>query len=255
MSRRKVTCPNSGTLEEIEYFEKPSDGSILGVVSCTAFRPATAVACDLLCADRLNRGLGGGGSASGGGGPASGDGGGDGPGDKDGRPPWSPAHHTREVSGTAAVTVLPRVSDLMTTEVVAVGPDTGLETAARLMVARRLSGLPVVKGSTPIGVVTLADLVDPDAPRSDAQGFPIFYRFVGGGPIPDGDVDSVGTGCVADVMSPFVLSIEASATITEAASRMLAESVHRLLVREGTELVGIVTMTDLLRGFATLFGH
>lgn len=30
---------------------------------------------------------------------------------------------------------------------------------------------------------------------------------------------------------------------------------HRLLVREGTVLVGIIIMTDVLRGFATRFGH
>lgn len=237
MTRRKITCPNSGTLQEIEYFEKPSDGTILGVASCSAFQPASAIECDLLCADRFNQRLGGGGDRD------------------DEQAPWSPAHRSREITGLTPVTVLPRVRDLMTAEVVAVAPDTSLDTAARLMVSRHLSGLPVVKGSTPIGVVTLADLVDPDAAHSDAQGFPIFYRFVGGGPELEGDLDSVGTGCVADVMSPFVLSIEASAQITEAASRMLAESVHRLLVREGTELVGIITMTDLLRGFATLFGH
>jgi CBS domain-containing protein len=241
MTRRKITCPNSGTLQEIEYFERPSDGTILGVASCTAFQPRNAIDCDLLCADRFNQRLGGGSGkeADGSDRPAA----------------WSPAHKDREVSGLTPVTVLPRVRDLMTAEVVAVAPDTSLDTAARLMVSRRLSGMPVVKGSTPIGVVTLADLVDPDAPHSDAQGFPIYYRFVGGDPVLGGDLDSVGTGCVADVMSPFVLSIEASAQISEAASRMLAESVHRLLVREGTELVGIITMTDLLRGFATLFGH
>lgn len=249
MSRLKVTCPNSGTLEEIELFEKPSDGAILAVVSCTAFRPSTAIDCDVLCADRLNQRPPGAGSSGDG---ASGGNAGDG----DGRPPWSPAHHSREISGVANVAVLPQVRDLMTAEVIAVAPETSLETAARLMTTRHLGGLPVVRGRTPIGVVTLADLVDPDAPKGDAHGFPIYYRFVvGSDPVTAGDLHSVGPGSVADVMSPFVLSIEASATINEAASRMLAESVHRLMVRQGTDLVGIVTMTDLLRGFATLFGH
>ena len=50
-------------------------------------------------------------------------------------------------------------------------------------------------------------------------------------------------------MSPFVLSIKSSASIVAAAQLMLSETVHRLLILEGNRLVGIVTSTDLLRGF------
>ena len=56
-------------------------------------------------------------------------------------------------------------------------------------------------------------------------------------------------GQVIGAMSPFVLSIEPTETIVEAASRMIAENVHRLLVIDKGKLVGIVTSIDLLRGF------
>jgi CBS domain-containing protein len=171
---------------------------------------------------------------------------------------WSPAQTYKKKGDEGDVVFTPgsmtRVSDVMTTDIYAVAPDTGLETAARLMVNRRITGLPVVQNATPIGVVTLSDLVDPDKVHSDADGYPVFYHFDDAGQHEVGDDVHVAEGRVADVMSPFVLSVAASATLVEAAKRMLAESVHRLLVRDGAELVGIVTVTDLLRGFTKQYG-
>jgi len=43
-----------------------------------------------------------------------------------------------------------------------------------------------------------------------------------------------------------------SASLVEAANRMVSEQVHRLLVMDGTRLVGIVSSTDLLRGFVLI---
>lgn len=149
--------------------------------------------------------------------------------------------------------ITPTVRSVMTTEVYAVAADTSLETAARIMAARHISGMPVVRGRTPIGVVSMADLVDPDRARSSGEGYPMYYRIASGGEILTmGDDVQAYEGRVADVMRPFVLSIEASASLVQAGHLMLAENVHRLLVREGTDLVGIVTSTDLLRAFVLM---
>ncbi len=146
-----------------------------------------------------------------------------------------------------------RVSDVMTREVVAVAPDTGVETAARLFTTQRISGAPVVSAKgRPVGVVTLADLVDPDRDVTNKKGFSHFYTVAGGEAFEVGDGAETNSGQVADVMSPFVLSIKSSASLAEAARVMVGDGVHRLLVLEGTELVGIVTSTDLLRGFASV---
>jgi CBS domain-containing protein len=167
---------------------------------------------------------------------------------------WSPAQVVRAfaervAAGTAA---MPTIAEVMSREVVAVGPDTSIETAARLMVSRRITGVPVVRDGAPIGVVSLADLVDPDRAEGSGEGYPIFYEVSGGSVVASGEPLALCEGNVSDVMSPFVLSIESSATILEATHRLLAERVHRLLVRDGTDLVGIVTVTDLLRGYAAL---
>ncbi|HET6582827.1 MAG TPA: CBS domain-containing protein [Nannocystaceae bacterium] len=143
----------------------------------------------------------------------------------------------------------PRVGDVMTREVLAVAPDTGLETAARLFAHRGISGAPVVEGRRVVGVVSLADLADPDRDHTEEPGYPLFYR------ISDGFAHEVGEhvlpqeGRVADVMTRSVVSISADATIFEAAERMLQLGVHRLLVVRGEELIGIITTVGLLRAF------
>ncbi len=144
-----------------------------------------------------------------------------------------------------------QVADIMTRDVFAVAPDTSLETTRRLLTSRHITGAPVVTISgRVVGVVTLADLVDPDAVISDDEGYPLFYRVKDGQTHEIGDTVRVNNGKVEDVMSPFVLSIESSASVPEAAQRLISEEVHRLLVMDGNQLVGIVTATDLLRGLA-----
>ncbi len=146
-----------------------------------------------------------------------------------------------------------KVADVMTKELYAVAPDTSVDTAARLLSQRHITGMPVVDdGGRAIGVVTLADLVDPDRARSNENGYPLFYRMAEGDVAKVGDDVTSDSGRVIDVMCPFVLSIEAGATIVDAANRMVGEGVHRLLVMDSGELVGIVTTTDLLRGFAMM---
>jgi CBS domain-containing protein len=143
-----------------------------------------------------------------------------------------------------------RVADVMTCDVYAVSADTSLETAARLLTARGISGAPVVsRTGRPVGVVSLADLADPDRPRSAREGYPLYYHVESGLAVERGDDLAIGEGRVGDVMSPFVLSVPASAPIGHAARVLLNDRVHRLLVIADEQLVGIVTAIDLLRGF------
>jgi len=146
-----------------------------------------------------------------------------------------------------------RVMDVMTRDVFAVAPDTGLETAARLLANRGISGAPVLsEGKRIVGVVTLSDLVDPDRDHGEDPGYPLYYRVSDGFAHELGDHVLPQEGRVSDVMTPTVVSISADATVVEAAERMLQLGVHRLLVVRGEELVGIVTTVSLLKAFVEL---
>jgi len=53
---------------------------------------------------------------------------------------------------------------------------------------------------------------------------------------------------VADVMSPFILSVRPETALMDAAKLMVDDDVHRLLVTAEGRLVGIVSSMDVLRG-------
>jgi CBS domain-containing protein len=144
------------------------------------------------------------------------------------------------------------VSDVMSADVCTFTEDTHVDTAMSVLLNRRISGAPVLsRNGQPVGVVTIADLSKSRHARASRNGYPLFYQLLDDGS-PEGIavLDGVAaSGRVYDVMSPFVLSIEARATLVQAANRMISEEVHRLLVMDETNLVGIVTSMDLLRGF------
>jgi CBS domain-containing protein len=146
-----------------------------------------------------------------------------------------------------------RVMDVMTREVFAVAPDTSLETAARLLAQKRVSGAPVISDGRVVGVVSASDLVDPDVDASAVPGYPLYYRVVDGLAEEIGDHVRLRPGCVRDIMTSGVISVPADATVVEAAARMLQLGVHRLIVVKGIdELAGVVSTVDLLRGFVHL---
>lgn len=142
------------------------------------------------------------------------------------------------------------VADVMTRDIFALSPDTSLETASRLFAQRHITGAPVVDshGHT-VGVVTLADLTDPDRDRGNEEGYPLYYEVTDGWAAILGDSTEVAEGRVDEVMTRSVITTSSSTSIEDAAKKMLASSIHRLLVTEDEQLVGIVSTTDLLRGF------
>ncbi len=142
------------------------------------------------------------------------------------------------------------VADVMTRDVVSVSPGTEIESAARLMADRHVSGLPVVDDGRPVGVVSLMDLVDPDRAQPEEAAHKSPYYLAGDGSyvgVFEATVQSGGV--VSDVMTPYVISVSADASIREAAKQMTEYRVHRLLVMEGEALVGLVSSLDLLDGF------
>ena len=119
------------------------------------------------------------------------------------------------------------VGDVMTREVVIVGPDTSLKVCADLLRIHQISGLPVVSQNRLAGIVTEADLM----------------RVVT-------DVASSRRAVAADVMTRDLVTVSQSTTIAGAARLMFEKSVKRLpVVDSSRRLVGIVSRSDVLRVF------
>jgi CBS domain-containing protein len=147
------------------------------------------------------------------------------------------------------------VRDVMTSEVLAVRRETPLKEVARLLVERRISGLPVVDDEGQVvGVVSEADLLvkeqGPDAvPRGTLD------RFLG----ESGQARQLRAKAEArtagEAMTAPAITIDGSRSVHQAAALMIERRVNRLPVVEAGRLVGIVTRADLVRAFVRSDGQ
>ena len=145
-----------------------------------------------------------------------------------------------------------RVKDVMTKEVLTVQPGTSLKEVARLLVGRRVSGVPVVDGDgTVVGVVSEGDiLVKERARRGPTSELAHLLDW------DDGDRARHDACDAAGAMTAPAVTIRPSRPISEAASLMLDRCVNRLpVVDKNRRLVGIVTRADLVRAFARSDGE
>lgn len=136
-----------------------------------------------------------------------------------------------------------KVADLMTTDVVCVGPDCGLDALAALLVRRCVGGVPVVdETGRLLGVVSKTDLVrarGEEAPDACAAAFD------------PGVVARPPPSVVRDIMTPLAFTLQEDAPLRTAAALLVYEGVHRApVVSRGGRLVGILSTLDLARAVA-----
>ena len=121
------------------------------------------------------------------------------------------------------------VRDLMTTDVVAVGPATSTRDAARMMFRYRISGLPVVDSDDHVlGIITEGDFLAMELERAQK-----------------GDAPAE----VQEVMSHAVLNVSPDLEVMDAARYMHAEGVKRVVVVEDGRMVGILSRFDIVAAF------
>jgi CBS domain-containing protein len=138
------------------------------------------------------------------------------------------------------------VKDLMTTQVVTVGPETPFKEIVARLAEHRVSALPVVDDhGRVLGVVSEADLLLKEEFPDPDQDIPLFWtkrrRLERG---------KAAATTARELMSVALVSISPDATVAEAARRMHAAGVKRLpVVGEQGGLVGIVSRGDLLKVF------
>lgn len=178
-----------------------------------------------------------------------------------------------------------RAGDLMTEDCLTLSPEDSLRQAASLMTARHVGGAPVLVGRRVVGVVSLTDILgfeadrpgvptphpelrDPydggedewldDGEASDHPGrwFVEMWNDVGGDAVArmaateSPEWDALDEHTVSEVMSRGVLTVGPDVGLTGLARMMDRNRVHRLLVVEEGELLGIVTTSDLVRALA-----
>ena len=142
--------------------------------------------------------------------------------------------------------------DIMTGEVITVDPETSVEEAAKLMSEHQISGLPVVKDSKMVGIVSEKDLIVKDKKLH----FPEYINLIGGIIYIESyrkfreEFKKYIAVKVGELMTTEVETIEPDTPVNEIATMMSREEINRLPVLENGKLVGIVTRADLVRNMA-----
>jgi len=138
-----------------------------------------------------------------------------------------------------------RVVDLMASDVISVLRETSLRDAARLMVEKGISGLPVTDDEgTLVGVVSEGDFLRKEVDRGDLMGRGLL------GVLFDNRHSLAEAETVGEVMATTVFTVSPDATLVEAARTMTTHGVKRLPVvtREG-KLVGVISRRDVVAAF------
>mgnify|MGYP005624555375 CR=1 FL=1 len=122
------------------------------------------------------------------------------------------------------------VEEVMSSPVITIGPRTYLKNAARIMVKRKISGLPVTDSSGRLlGIVTKTDLT---------RAYALYYS---------------GYFKVSDIMSTPVVTVNPAHTIYRVGRLMKEHGISRVVVVDGKVPIGVITKTDLT--FITLTTH
>ena len=123
----------------------------------------------------------------------------------------------------------------MTSDVVAILADVSLAEAAERLADSHVSAVAVIDHQRQLlGVLSISDILTAQAEAGDGEGVARLWT----------------TGTVADLMTPRPLTVSPDLEIREAALQMDYADVHRLFVEEGGKLVGVISRSDINRGFA-----
>lgn len=140
-----------------------------------------------------------------------------------------------------------RAEDIMTRQVVTIAPETTVEAAARLMLDRRISGLPVVDtAGAVVGLVTEGDLLRRAETGTDRQHSPWLALLLGPGRLARDYVQTHGRQC-HEVMTRRVVSVTPDTLVAEVVHAMEHHRIKRLPVVKDGRLVGIVSRANLLK--------
>jgi CBS domain-containing protein len=142
-----------------------------------------------------------------------------------------------------------QVRDVMTTAVIAVGPEAPFQQLIGLMLDHDVSGIPVVdRQGRPIGMVTEADLLSKEA-YGDRRRLLYLVAAVWLGEESEW-VEKAGGMTAGSVMTAPVRTVGMDEEVRRAAARLLTTRVKRLpVVDDNGRLVGIVSRVDILRLF------
>ena len=143
-----------------------------------------------------------------------------------------------------------KAKDLMTREVLTVHVDTEIVNAAKLMLDKHLSGLPVVDDEGRLkGIICQSDLMA----QQRKIPLPSFFILLDS-PIPltsqkniEAELKKMAAIKVSEAMTPDPVTVDPETSVEDIATLMVKHNIHTLPVLERGWLVGIIGKEDILR--------
>jgi len=133
------------------------------------------------------------------------------------------------------------ISDIMTREVITLKTTDSLEYAEHLFKSEHIRHIPVVKDNSVLGMlsysdllrISFADAVDEDTGTVDTVVYNMFT--------------------IEQVMAKNLVSVTSETTIKSVAELLAKREFHAIPIIDNSELVGIVTTTDLINFLLSQF--
>ena len=142
-----------------------------------------------------------------------------------------------------------KADEVMTRDVVTVGPDMTVGEIAAILVRHRISAVPVVSGTRLLGIVSQTDLAHRSETGTEKRRKWWLELFAD----PDAKareyVKSHGLRA-EDVMTRFVVSVTEGASLAEVADVLDAHRIRQVPVMSDGRVVGMISRADLVRKLA-----
>ena len=143
-----------------------------------------------------------------------------------------------------------KVKDIMTKEIITVSPQTEITSAAKILLEKRINGLPVIDDSGKlVGILCQSDLVAQQKSIPIPSVYTVLDSFI---PLTslkriDKEVKKIAALKVEQAMTPHPVTVGPETGIEDVARLMVDKKYHTLPVMEGDKIVGIVGKEDVLK--------
>ena len=142
-----------------------------------------------------------------------------------------------------------KARDVMTREVVSIGPETPIVEIAKVLLERRISGVPVIDGDEIVGIVSEGDLIHRQEIGTERRAGSWWLKLFGGDRSPLDFIKIHGL-TARDVMTRPVITVTEDTPLNRIADLFESRHVKRVPVARDGRLVGIVSRANLVQALA-----
>ena len=148
-----------------------------------------------------------------------------------------------------------KASDVMTTDVITVGPETTVQEIAKILLSNRISAVPVVDDAGRlVGIVSEGDLIHRIEAGTERH-YSWWLRLVSGNEMIARDFVKSHATRAGDIMTRDVVTASPDLALGDLASLLERHRIKRVPIIDHGKLVGIVSRANLLHALAALRPH